>query len=93
VAQRPRSPQPAALRRQQRLSRLIPEATAPLSRVLVVPRDGHALFDAVQRLDMEGIVTKRRTDPYASGTSWYKIKNPAYTQGEGRWELFHKKQS
>ena len=56
-----------------------------------VEERGRDLFDAVQRLDLEGIVAKRKDDLYAPGVAWYKIKNLAYTQGEGRWELFQKK--
>ena len=33
--------------------------------------------------------TKRKADPYAPGTVWYKIKNRAYSQMEGRADLFH----
>ena len=36
-------------------------------------------------------MAKRKTDPYAPDTVWYKIKNRAYTQMEGRWELFQKR--
>jgi hypothetical protein len=38
--------------------------------------------------DLEGIVAKRKSDPYRRGVHWWKIKNPAYTQAEGRHELF-----
>ena len=31
------------------------------------------------------------TDSYAPETTWYKIKNRAYTQADGRWELFPKR--
>lgn len=48
------------------------------------------LFDAAQQLDLEGIVAKRKRDSYSRQTTWYKIKNPAYTQAEGRGDLFHK---
>jgi bifunctional non-homologous end joining protein LigD len=78
-------------RRQRRLAGLIPATTPLLSRVLVVPRDGIELFWAAQQLDLEGIVAKRRTDHYGPDATWYKIKNTAYTQGEGRWELFQKR--
>jgi ATP-dependent DNA ligase len=39
-------------------------------------------------MDLEGIVAKRKSDPYAARTEWYKIKNAGYTQGEGRVDLF-----
>jgi hypothetical protein len=53
--------------------------------------DGVALFRAAQQLDLEGIVAKRKADPHGPATTWLKIKNPAYTQAEGRWELFQKR--
>ena len=60
-----------------------------LSRVLSVEGRGRDLLGAAQQLDLEGIVAKRKADPYDPGTTtWYKIKNRAYTQAEGRWELF-----
>jgi ATP-dependent DNA ligase len=37
------------------------------------------------RLDLEGIVAKKKTDAYRPETVWYKIKSRTYTQGEGRW--------
>jgi ATP-dependent DNA ligase len=42
------------------------------------------------RLDLEGIVAKRKRDPYGERTAWYKIENPTYTQAEGRRELFER---
>jgi ATP-dependent DNA ligase len=44
-----------------------------------------------QRLDLEGIVVKRKADAYSPQTVWFKIKSRTYTQGEGRWELFQRK--
>ena len=75
--------------RKRRLEKLIPEPTPALSRVLTVEKDGLALFEAAQRLDLEGIVAKRKADPYEADVTWYKIKNGAYTQMEGRGDLFH----
>ena len=39
--------------------------------------------------DLEGIVATRLSDPYEPRTRWLKIKNPDYTQKEGRSELFN----
>jgi ATP-dependent DNA ligase len=47
------------------------------------------LFEAAQRLELEGIVAKRKRDHYTRQTIWYKVKSPAYTQTEGRGDLFH----
>lgn len=40
--------------------------------------------------DLEGVVAKRLTDPYDSWVRWLKIKNPRYSQSEGRRELFER---
>ena len=74
--------------RKRRLERLIPEGRPGVTRVLTVPEQGRALFEAVQRLDL-GIVAKRNADPYAVGVTWVKIKNSVYSHMEGRGELFH----
>ena len=75
-----------------RLEGLIPRNSATLSRVFAVEEHGRELFEAAQRLDLEGIVAKRKRDPYTGQTSRYKVKNPAYTQAEGRGDLFHRPQ-
>jgi ATP-dependent DNA ligase len=56
--------------------------------VLKVEERARHLFEAAQRIDLEGIVAKRKADPYTPETVWYTVKNRAYTQMEGRWELF-----
>jgi hypothetical protein len=37
----------------------------------------------------EGIVAKRLADPYDTRARWLKIKNPDYSQKEGRGDLFN----
>lgn len=64
---------------------------ARCSQVFSIEGRGGDLFAAVERLDLEGIVANRQADPYGPETVWYKIKNPAYTQAEGRWELFRRR--
>jgi hypothetical protein len=42
-------------------------------------------------MDLEGIVAKHAIAPYLSYhaiSTWYKIKNPSYSQMAGRHELF-----
>jgi hypothetical protein len=34
-------------------------------------------------------MANRKKDPLYAGHVWYKVKNLAYTQMEGRGELFH----
>jgi ATP-dependent DNA ligase len=75
------------IERKKRLAGIIPAQTGSCARRL---RDEHGqeLFEAVCGLDLEGIVVKRKADPYDVRTRWLKIKNPKYSQAEGRRELF-----
>jgi ATP-dependent DNA ligase len=46
------------------------------------------LFEEVCNNDLEGIVGKRKLSIYKSGRiGWLKIKNPKYSQAEGRREM------
>ena len=74
--------------RKKRLNELLPADTAPLYKILTLEEHGRALFSAIKKMDLEGIVAKRKSAPYAAGTEWCKIKNAGYTQGEGRVDLF-----
>jgi ATP-dependent DNA ligase len=75
----------ARLRRllRRRSNRLIAEA-------LAIEGRGKALFVAVEQHDLEGIVAKRKADPYRRGVHWWKIKNRDYSQAEGRHELMNR---
>ena len=46
------------------------------------------LFESAVQMDLEGVVAKRRSDPYAPETDWFKIKHAGYLQNAGRHELF-----
>jgi bifunctional non-homologous end joining protein LigD len=62
-----------------------------------VERDGRLLFDEIVRMDLEGIVCKRKDSPYKvtekPSRYWIKIKNRCYSQQEGRDELFERPRS
>jgi bifunctional non-homologous end joining protein LigD len=77
--------------RKHRLTGLLPADTGPLYKILTLEEHGRALFSAIRKMDLEGIVAKRKGDPYSSTTTWYKIRNPAYSQWEGRGDLFRKR--
>lgn len=77
--------------RKRALGNLLPEDTGPLYKILTLDEDGRALFSAIRKMDLEGIVAKRKSDAYGSATTWYKIKNPGYSQGEGRVDLFRRR--
>jgi bifunctional non-homologous end joining protein LigD len=72
----------AALRRLVRRRRWIAE---------VESHPDPALFDLAVCLDLEGVVAKRRGDPYGAGTEWVKVKNRGYSQAVGRWKLFERR--
>jgi bifunctional non-homologous end joining protein LigD len=76
------------IERKKRLARIIPAQTGIVCSTLTIDEHGKELFDAACGLDLEGIVAKRKTDPYDDRTRWLKVKNPAYSQAEGRRELF-----
>lgn len=77
--------------RKRMLGVLLREDTGPLYKVLTLEEDGRALFSAIRKMDLEGIVAKRKNEQYGAAT-WYKIKNPGYSQGEGRGDLFRSRE-
>ena len=79
-------------RRKRALHRLVWATSTALSQVFTIEERGREVFAAAQRIDVEGIVAKRKIDPYGPATVWHKIENPAYTRGEGRWELLQNQQ-
>jgi bifunctional non-homologous end joining protein LigD len=78
--------------RKRLLGDLLPEDTGPLYKILTLEEHGRALFSAIRKMDLEGVVAKRKSDPYTHGTTWYKIKNVGYSQGEGRVDLFRRRE-
>ena len=50
---------------------------------------GQDLFSIVCEQDLEGVVAKRGDGAY--GEDWFKIRNPRYSQYQGRRELFEKR--
>jgi bifunctional non-homologous end joining protein LigD len=79
------------VRRKRILHRLVQASSTVLSQVFTLEGRGRDMLAAAERLDLEGIVAKRKADPYGPDTTWYKIRNQAYTQSEGRWELFRRR--
>ena len=41
-------------------------------------------------MDLEGVVAKRVDDSYLDAV-WVKLKNPTYSQAEGRAEMFNRR--
>jgi bifunctional non-homologous end joining protein LigD len=69
-------------RRREALESLIPRDTGPLFKIFSLEEHGRALYAAARRLDLDGIVARRLSDPYASESVWYSIRNSAAGQSE-----------
>lgn len=76
--------------RKARLKKLLSRKSGRIGYVQHFQKEGKALFEEVKKNDLEGIVAKRQASPYTSETTWYKIKNPGYSQSAGRHDLFAK---
>jgi bifunctional non-homologous end joining protein LigD len=70
--------------RRRRLQGILPKGSPIVSGALSVAGRGRELFELMCTSDLEGIVTKRLADPYGPRVRWLKIKNPDYSQKEGR---------
>lgn len=67
------------------LRTIIPEVSSHLLYLHHIAGRGRDLFEAACRMDLEGIVAKKADAPYdVKRARWWKIKNPAYSQGAGR---------
>jgi len=75
--------------RRRRLQAILPKGSAIVSEALFVAGRGRELFELMREHDLEGIVAKRLDDPYGPRVRWLKIKNPDYSQKEGRGDLFN----
>jgi bifunctional non-homologous end joining protein LigD len=65
--------------RKQRLRALLPES----DRIFFcdhIEEYGRSLFQLAYECDLEGIVAKWKYDPYLPSTSWFKIRNQAYSE-------------
>jgi bifunctional non-homologous end joining protein LigD len=82
------------IERKRILRRIIPKETPCLLYADYIEARGVAMFRRVCEMDLEGIVAKRKDGLYTpEETTWVKIRNPHYSQMEGRRELFEKRLS
>ena len=75
--------------RRQSLQGIVSKGSPIVSEALSVAGRGRELFELMCTNDLEGIVAKRLADPYDTRVRWLKIKNPEYSQKEGRADLFN----
>ncbi len=64
--------------RKRKLAELLPADTGPLYKILTIEEYGRALFEATRKLDLEGIIAKRKGDAYGPAAKWFSIRNPTY---------------
>ena len=75
--------------RKRKLRSILPARSERILYCDHVEHDGESLFRLACDSDLEGIVAKRKFDPYLAGQAqWLKIRNTSYTQWESREELF-----
>lgn len=83
------------IRRKEILRSIMPQAPSRMLYSDHLDREGEQLFDFACQCDLEGIVAKWKHGSYlpnSSATTWIKIKNPAYSQMDGRHEKFERQQ-
>jgi len=78
------------LERKAALRKLLPTRSPYLLYANFVIERGVGLFQAACVRDLEGIIAKKKDEPYADNVRWIKIKNPNYTQAVGRGEEFRR---
>jgi ATP-dependent DNA ligase len=84
------------LDRKQELRRLLSVSDARIQYVDYVDGAGIPLFEQICKLDLECIVAKQKHGPYVTdreASTWYKIRNPKYSQWAGRQELFDRERN
>ncbi len=77
--------------RRRRLARLISRSDIPCLHLVEAFDDGAKLLATAERMQLEGIVSKRRAAPYRSGDcrDWRKVKTVAWREANReRWRLF-----
>ena len=77
--------------RKEKLKRILPSRSPHVLYVDHTRGSGTELYQLICQLDLEGIVAKRADSIYENNPNvrnWIKIKNPAYSQKQGRADLF-----
>ncbi len=80
--------------RKARLRRLLGRRRSHILYLDHLEMNGSGLFKQACKLDLEGIVAKWKDGQYIADnkrSTWVKIKNPKYSQAEGREELFERR--
>lgn len=79
------------IERKRILRGIIPEQPSAMLYARHIERNGIEFYRLAYEQDLEGIVAKLKHGAYGEG--WFKIRNPQYSQYEGRREFFEKKRA
>jgi bifunctional non-homologous end joining protein LigD len=74
------------IERKRLLREIVPEQPSVMLYANDIEAHGREFFRLACDQDLEGIVAKLKQGAYGEG--WFKIRNPWYSQYEGRRELF-----
>jgi bifunctional non-homologous end joining protein LigD len=77
--------------RKRLLRSIVPAQPSVMLYAEHIERTGVEFFRLACEQDLEGIVAKAKHAAY--GEKWFKIRNPRYSQYEGRRDLFEKRRS
>ena len=77
------------IERKRLLRSVVPEQSSALLYAGHIEQHGVELFRLACDRDLEGVVAKWRYGTY--GDRWWKIRNPNYSQYEGRHKMFEKR--
>jgi bifunctional non-homologous end joining protein LigD len=75
--------------RKRLLRSIVPGQPSAILYAQQIERNGLEFFRLACDQDLEGIVAKHKHGAY--GEKWYKVRNPGYSQYEGRRELFERR--
>lgn len=77
------------IERKRLLRSIVPEQPSVMLYTEHIEGYGVAFFRLACERDLKGIVAKAKHGAY--GEKWFKIRNPGYSQYEGRRELFERR--
>jgi ATP-dependent DNA ligase len=82
------------IERKRQLRKLLGRRRSRILYLDHVENDGKLLFEQIVKMNLEGMVCKRKNSPYRvtekPSPYWIKVKNLRYSQLEGREELFER---
>ena len=79
------------IERKRILRHIVPDQPSAMLYAQHFEKTGRDFYRLVCQEDLEGVVAKLKYGAY--GVGWFKIRNPVYSQYEGRRDLFEKRRT